>query len=122
PMARRPWCAMALPAPSGPGVRPAAAPLPFLLLAGAGAAFFILPLIGLLLRTPWNLAWDQLRSAEVLTALRLSLLASLSATAIALVFGVPLAWNFALVAFLCIAVLCAIPVHLAVLIPIHIEL
>jgi len=109
---------MALPAPSGPGVRPAAAPLPFLLLAGAGAAFFILPLIGLLLRTPWNLAWDQLRSAEVLTALRLSLLASLSATAIALVFGVPLAWTFARVTFPGRAVLRAITVLPMVLPPV----
>src|SRR2546421_4739759 len=118
PMARRPWRAMAFPAPSGPGVRPAAAPLPFLLLAGAGAAFFILPLIGLLLRTPWNLAWDQFRSAEVLTALRLSLLASLSATAIALVFGVPLAWTFARVTFPGRAVLRAVTVLPMVLPPV----
>jgi len=109
---------MALPAPSGPGVRPAAAPLPFLLLAGAGAAFFILPLIGLLLRTPWNLAWDQLRSTEVLTALRLSMLASLSATAVALVFGVPLAWTFARVTFPGRAVLRAMTVLPMVLPPV----
>ncbi|TMC41695.1 MAG: molybdate ABC transporter permease subunit [Chloroflexi bacterium] len=117
-MARRPWRAMALPAPSGPGVRPAAAPLPFLLLAGAGAAFFILPLIGLLLRTPWNLAWDQLRSTEVLTALRLSMLASLSATAVALVVGVPLAWTFARVTFPGRAVLRAMTVLPMVLPPV----
>src|SRR5947209_3410865 len=85
---------MALPAHKGAGVRPAA-PVALLVLAGIGAAFFLIPLIGLLLRTPWAAAWDQLRSPEVLTALQLSLLASLSATAIALILGVPLAWTFA---------------------------
>src|SRR5947209_10901186 len=89
---------MALPAHKGAGVRPAA-PVALLVLAGIGAAFFLIPLIGLLLRTPWAAAWDQLRSPEVLTALGLSLLASVSATAIALVLGVPLAWTFARLAF-----------------------
>jgi molybdate transport system permease protein len=68
-------------------------------LAGVGAAFFLIPLIGLVLRTPWASTWEQLRSPDVLTALRLSLLASFSATAIALVFGVPLAWTFARLSF-----------------------
>src|SRR5947208_1714615 len=75
------------------------APFLIVILAGAGAAFFIIPLLGLLLRTPWTSAWQQLGSAEVLAALRLSLLASVSATAIALVLGVPLAWTFARLAF-----------------------
>jgi molybdate transport system permease protein len=70
-----------------------------LVLALAGAAFFILPLLGLILRTPWAEAWPDLTAPESLQALRLSLLASLSATAIALVFGVPLAWLYARVAF-----------------------
>jgi molybdate transport system permease protein len=68
-------------------------------LAAAGAAFFILPLIGLLLRTPWTTAWHDLTSTDALLALRLSLLASLSATALALVFGVPLAWIYARTTF-----------------------
>jgi molybdate transport system permease protein len=89
---------MASPARSRPRARPSA-PLPIVILAGAGAAFFIIPLIGLLLRTPWTSAWSVLGSAEVLTALRLSLLASFSATAIALVLGVPLAWTFARLTF-----------------------
>src|SRR2546430_12078895 len=75
------------------------APFLIVILAGAGAAFFLIPLVGLVLRTPWAAAWDQLRSPEVLTAVRLSLLASVSATAIALVLGVPLAWTFARLAF-----------------------
>jgi molybdate transport system permease protein len=89
---------MALPARKATGVA-LAAPLPFLVLAAVGAAFFIVPLVGLLLRTPWPAAWDELRSPDVLMALRLSLLASFSATAIALIFGVPLAWTFARLTF-----------------------
>jgi molybdate transport system permease protein len=75
------------------------APPALILLAAIGAAFFLLPLLGLLLRAPWTSAAALLTSAEAITALRLSLLASLSATAIAIVLGVPLAWVFARVAF-----------------------
>ena len=89
---------MALPARKATTPRPAA-PVALLVLAGVGAAFFLIPLIGLVLRTPWASTWGQLRSPEVLAALRLSLLASFSATAIALVFGVPLAWTFARLSF-----------------------
>jgi molybdate transport system permease protein len=74
-------------------------PALLLVLAGAGATFFILPLLGLVLRTPWGEIWPDLTAHESLLALRLSLLASLSATAIALAFGVPLAWLYARVAF-----------------------
>jgi len=75
------------------------APVALLGLAAVGAAFFILPLLGLLVRTPWSLTWQLLTSAEATTALRLSLLASLSATALAVIFGVPLAWVLARVSF-----------------------
>ena len=64
-------------------------------LAAVGAAFFILPLLGLLLRAPWRDAARSLTAPETLEALRLSLVASLSATGIALVLGVPLAWIYA---------------------------
>ncbi len=87
-------------------------------LAAAGAAFFVIPLIGLVLRTPWAATWGQLRSPEVLTALRLSLLASFSATAIALVCGVPLAWTFARLTFPGRAVLRAVTVLPMVLPPV----
>ena len=86
-------------ASSRPRLRGLSAPPLFILLAGVGAAFFVLPLAGLLVRTPWGSAWQLLTSTEAVTALRLSLLASLSATAIAIVFGVPLAWIFARLAF-----------------------
>src|SRR6266581_3499970 len=68
-------------------------------LAAIGAAFFVVPLAGLLVKTPWNDAARALTSADTVEALKLSLVASLSATAVALVFGVPLAWVYARVDF-----------------------
>ena len=59
----------------------------------------MLPLLGLLARTPWGNAALELTSPDALDALRLSLVASLSATAIALVLGVPLAWLYARIDF-----------------------
>jgi molybdate transport system permease protein len=108
---------MALPVRKPTRVRPAA-PVAILVLAAVGAAFFVIPLIGLVLRTPWGTTWDQLRSPDVVTALRLSLLASFSATAIALVFGVPLAWTFARLTFPGRAVLRALTVLPMVLPPV----
>jgi molybdate transport system permease protein len=70
-------------------------PLPLAILAVLGAAFFILPLAGLVVRAPWPDAWNELRAPETLEALRLSLVASFSATALALLLGVPLAWVYA---------------------------
>src|SRR5215469_13080905 len=75
------------------------APLWIGILAAIGAAFFILPLLGLVVRTPWGDALRSLTSADTLEALRLSLVASLSSTAVALVLGVPLAWVYARVDF-----------------------
>jgi len=57
-----------------------------------GAALFILPLVGLVVRAPWAQAVKELAAPESLDALRLSLVCSLSATLIAVVLGVPLAW------------------------------
>jgi molybdate transport system permease protein len=94
------------------------APPLFVLLAALGAAFFVLPLAGLLVRAPWGSAWVLLTSPEAVTALRLSLLASLSATAIAIVLGVPLAWMYARVAFPGRAVLRALTVLPMVLPPV----
>jgi molybdate transport system permease protein len=74
-------------------------PLPALVLAVVAIAFFALPFLGLLKRAPWGDAWSILTSDSALTALRLSLWCSLWATVAALVFGVPLAWLLARVAF-----------------------
>ena len=75
------------------------APLAIGILAAVGAAFFILPLIGLVVRAPWADAAKAVSSADTLEALRLSLVASLTATGFALVLGVPLAWVYARIEF-----------------------
>jgi len=74
-------------------------PLAIAILAAIGVAFFLLPLLGLLSRTPWSTAFDELTGSEALTALRLSLVVSAAATAIALLLGIPLAWVYARVSF-----------------------
>ena len=65
------------------------------LAVGIAVLFFLLPLVGLLLRTPWSELGTELASPPVRSALWLSLVCSLAATAISLVFGVPLAWALA---------------------------
>lgn len=64
-----------------------------------GVAFFLLPFIGLLGRVPWSELPSLLSSPVVIDALRLSAVASISATLIALVIGLPLAWLLARVDF-----------------------
>jgi molybdate transport system permease protein len=66
-------------------------PAPLLGLATAGLLFFLLPLVGLVARAPWDQVGRQLVAPETATALALSLFCSVTATAIALVLGVPLA-------------------------------
>ena len=68
-------------------------------LAAIGAAFFIVPLVGLIVRSPWGDAVAALTAPETLEALKLSLIASISATAVALLLGVPLAWVYARLEF-----------------------
>ncbi|HVJ97532.1 MAG TPA: ABC transporter permease [Acidimicrobiia bacterium] len=60
--------------------------------AGLGVALFALPLVGLVWRAPWSATWSVLSEPETREALRLSIVTSLAATAIALVLGIPLAW------------------------------
>jgi molybdate transport system permease protein len=74
-------------------------PLPALILAILAIGFFALPFIGLLWKAPWGDAWSILTSQGSLTALRLSLYCSTWATALAVIFGVPLAWLLARVSF-----------------------
>jgi molybdate transport system permease protein len=70
-------------------------PLPLGILAGIGIAFLAVPLVGLLLRTPWSRLPELLTSPIAIEALRLSLITSLAATAVAITIGVPLAWVLA---------------------------
>jgi molybdate transport system permease protein len=74
-------------------------PLLLIALAILGAGVFVVPLISLLARTPWRDLPSLLSSAIVVDALKLSLISSLSATVIAAVVGVPLAWLLARVEF-----------------------
>ena len=74
-------------------------PAPALGLAVVAVAFFTLPFVGLLWRTPWGDAWGVLSQPAVRQALRLSVVCSLWATGLSLLFGVPLAWLLARVDF-----------------------
>ena len=61
----------------------------------AAVALLVLPLVGLVTRAAPSALLRDLASAEVVAALRLSLFCSLSATALAIPLGVPLAWILA---------------------------
>ena len=61
----------------------------------AGLALFLLPLVGLLLRTPWSSLGELLSEPRVLQALRLSLVTSLASLVLSTLLGVPLAWLLA---------------------------
>jgi molybdate transport system permease protein len=70
-------------------------PWPLAIPAAVGALFLLAPLLGLLARAPWSGLPRILSDADVLTALRLSLLSATAATGISIVVGVPLAWALA---------------------------
>jgi len=74
-------------------------PVVLVILAAFGLAVFVIPLVGLLARTPWRDLPELLTGDIVLDALRISVIASLGATAISALFGVPLAWVLARVEF-----------------------
>ena len=58
-------------------------------------AFFVIPLIGLLSRTPWSRLGTVLTSEVVLEALGVSIVSSVLAALLSLIFGAPLAWILA---------------------------
>jgi molybdate transport system permease protein len=68
-------------------------------LAAVCALFFVLPLIGLVVRAPWGSTLGVLADPNVQAALRLSLVCSLGSTALACLLGVPLAWVLARLRF-----------------------
>lgn len=76
-------------------MRRTSTPLPLGILAGIAVAFLLVPLLGLLLNTPWARLPGLLTSPVALDALRLSVLCSLAATAVTVLIGVPLAWVLA---------------------------
>ncbi|MGW1073296.1 ABC transporter permease [Streptomyces sp. NPDC002537] len=67
--------------------------------AALAVGFLLLPLIGILARTPWGTLPSRLGSHEVTEALGLSLLVSGWALLLSLLLGVPLAWLLARVDF-----------------------
>jgi molybdate transport system permease protein len=75
------------------------APWPLAVPALIAIAFLLLPLVGLLVRAPWKSLPQLLSDPTVAEALRLSLVTATLATAVSLVFGVPLAWMLARVRF-----------------------
>ncbi|OFW67507.1 MAG: molybdenum ABC transporter permease subunit [Actinobacteria bacterium RBG_16_68_21] len=78
---------------------PGRPPVVLIVLGCLGLALFVVPLAGLVARTPWSRLPDLLTGDVVADALRLSLITSLASTVIALVLGVPLAWLLARVDF-----------------------
>lgn len=64
-----------------------------------GIGLFLLPLAGLLSRTPWRELPRLLASPVVAEALRLSVMTSIASSVIAALVGVPLAWLLARVEF-----------------------
>lgn len=76
--------------------RSSALPPPWIVaIASAAVAFFALPFVALVVRTPWSDAWSIATRDTSLTALRLSLVCSFIAAVLSMVFGVPLAWVLA---------------------------
>ncbi len=70
-------------------------PLVVIIAAIVAVAFFAIPLLGILQRANWSTFWADLTTPEALDALRLSLVCSLSAAALSILFGTPLAWVLA---------------------------
>lgn len=62
------------------------------LLAALGAAFVVLPLLGVALRLPWSEAWSLATSTTARRAAWVSLQTSVVAAVLAAALGVPLGW------------------------------
>jgi len=75
--------------------RARAVPFGVAIVAALGALFVMLPLLALLVRTPWSDLAGSLSRSGAWTALRVSLVVSLAASAISVVLGVPLAFVLA---------------------------
>lgn len=70
-------------------------PAPIAVPAAIALAFLVLPLVAMLIRAPWRDLGHLLSQSDVTSALRLSLECATAATALSLLFGVPLAWVLA---------------------------
>lgn len=84
-------------------------------LAVLGAGFLVVPLAGLVLRSPWRDLGARIATPSVGDALRISLATSLGALALATAVGVPLAWVLARTDFVgkgLLRALCLLPMVL----------
>ncbi len=81
--------------PRGGRRRTTGLPAALVPLALVAVLFLLLPVVGLLVRTPWTTLGEVLSRDESIEALRLSLLCASLATLVCLVVGVPLAWLLA---------------------------
>lgn len=70
-------------------------PLLVAVAAVVAVAFFAVPLVAILQRANWGTVLEDLATPEALDALRLSLVCSVSAAALSVLFGTPLAWVLA---------------------------
>ena len=70
-------------------------PWPVVALAAVGLAFFALPFAGLLVKAPWRSVGGLFGDTTVQSALRLSLMTSIIATAVSVALGLPVAWLLA---------------------------
>ena len=71
------------------------APVTLLVPATLAVALLVVPLVGLLQRSPWSSMGSRLVDEAVLEAVRISLIVSFSAAGLCLVLGLPLAWVLA---------------------------
>jgi len=84
------------PVPPRPGVDVVGrAPWPLVVPAGVAVLFLLLPLVAMVVRAPWRDLPRILVDTQAVAALRLSLETATTATALSLLFGVPLAWVLA---------------------------
>lgn len=70
-------------------------PLPVVAAATLAVAFFAIPLVAILHRANWGTVLEDLTTPAALDALRLSLVCSVAAAALAVLLGTPLAWVLA---------------------------
>jgi len=70
-------------------------PLALVVPAALGGLLLVLPLLGLLLRTPWSRMAELLGQEQVQQALWLSVRCATAATVLSLLLGIPLAWLLA---------------------------
>ena len=78
---------------------PTRAPAGLAVLAGVAVTLFAVPVVGLFLGVPWAELPSLVTDPFVVDALRVSLVSSFAAVALAAVLGVPLAWTLARVEF-----------------------